>query len=545
MSLKELEQDVKELCQLAMDDDDDWVQAMGAFISTYADRGVMAFDELLKNQYFASTIFSLKTKMQTQNKASFYPLDYSFLDPSLIDPAATQTAQKNAHFTVKKPTPRMPPRQVKPAGAAPGAPTALGAQLSSRAVLPKAPSPFSRPPPAGGPGAGVHRPPGPALSSPSLSLSSSGGLPRPRVTQKPKKMMMLMGENEEDEILKEQEEEKKRAEEKKEQERLEKQRLAEEKQRKQAEAAEEIKAAKKRKREEKEAQSLASHAAKRQKKLAAEGKAETDVTPTDQEADKVNSSTDAVDESPAPAASNDPNPAPTLPLSAPFLNPTSLLAPAPLSTATTSTATVSLAAKSLLLPPGPNSIFPPSAFPQGTGLFTQPPAAPQWPKPQLLSTPASIPTLMSSTASTTPEDHDRILRSIFSRANKADPHTRKLIEQVVREQIDPASFGALGAQDFTIHEETTYVDGQRQDEATVFEWRPQDKTWRLQQRIRKHTNAFVPSLFSTTAPSFLAPSTSSAAQDLQHILSTATNPPPVSASQDFQNGKAHVRTPVT
>jgi hypothetical protein len=62
MSLKEVEQDVKELCQLAMDDDDDWVQAMGAFISTFADRGVMAFDELLKNQYFASTIFSLKTK---------------------------------------------------------------------------------------------------------------------------------------------------------------------------------------------------------------------------------------------------------------------------------------------------------------------------------------------------------------------------------------------------------------------------------------------------------------------------------------------------
>ena len=78
LSLKELEQDVKELCQLAMEDDDDWVQAMGAFISTFADRGVMAFDELLKNQYFASTIFSLKTKSTTPLNVT--PFSYILLD---------------------------------------------------------------------------------------------------------------------------------------------------------------------------------------------------------------------------------------------------------------------------------------------------------------------------------------------------------------------------------------------------------------------------------------------------------------------------------
>lgn len=62
LSLKELEADIKDLCALAMEDDDDWVQAMGAFISSFADRGVMAFDELLKNQYFAATVVSLKNR---------------------------------------------------------------------------------------------------------------------------------------------------------------------------------------------------------------------------------------------------------------------------------------------------------------------------------------------------------------------------------------------------------------------------------------------------------------------------------------------------
>lgn len=60
--LKELESDIKELCHLAMNDDDDWVKAMGGFISTFADRGIMAFDELLKNQYFAKIVLALKEK---------------------------------------------------------------------------------------------------------------------------------------------------------------------------------------------------------------------------------------------------------------------------------------------------------------------------------------------------------------------------------------------------------------------------------------------------------------------------------------------------
>jgi hypothetical protein len=450
----------------------------------------------------------------------------------LIDPTATQNAQKNAHFTVKKATPRMPPRQIKPTSAAPNVLAATGAPISQRPAMPKAPSPFSRPPVSAAGSAVVHRPPGPA-SSPSLSLSSSGGLPRPRVTQKPKKMMMLMGENEEDEILKEQEEEKRRAEEKKEQERLEKQRLAEEKQRKQVEAAEEIKAAKKRKREEKDAQLLASSAAKRQKKLSSDGKTEVDETTADQES-KIDSSMDAVEPPGTTATAND-TPAP-MPLPSSFLNTTPLLlVPTPLSTSTTSTATVNLAAKPLLS----SSVFPGgSSFQQPANLFAQPASVSQWQKPplpgSLLSASASTPTLMSSAGSTTPEDQDRMLQNIFARANKADAHTRKIIEQVVRDQIDASPFASVGVQHFTIHEETTFVDGQRQDEATVFEWRTQEKTWTLQQRIRKHSN-FAQNMFATPSPSFLTPATSSAAQDLQNILSTATAPPPVSASQDLQD----------
>lgn len=268
-------------------------------------------------------------------------------------------------------------------------------------------------------------------------------------------MMMLMGENEEEELLKEKEEAKRLEQEKKQQEKLEKQRLVEEKQRQAAEAAEEARAAKKRKREEKEAAAMVANQSKRLKKS---GEEQTEPPP------------DSTPSQPAPVV---------VPLVIP-----------------------------LKVPIETPSRPPSDAWASPLGTFQPSPL-----QSQPISRPAVVEPLQ------TKPDPQVALAKIFAKANKLDPHTKRLIEQIVTGEIDTHFSSHL---QFVVNEETVESNGETVEEALVFEWKPQQNWWALQHRVKR------PAAQPSHNPLFATP-TPSAAQDLQRFLS-----PTPSAAQDLQ-----------
>lgn len=85
---------------------------------------------------------------------SFYPLEYAYLNQSLFPKDLLQSVSANPHFTIKKPTPRLPPPTKKPIpirksvdmGARPTSPDPASQQ--ARATSPLLPRPTSPSPSA-------------------------------------------------------------------------------------------------------------------------------------------------------------------------------------------------------------------------------------------------------------------------------------------------------------------------------------------------------------------------------------------------------------
>jgi len=59
--MRDVEENFKELCDLAKSDDDEWVQVIGLALGSFVDRGCVGLD-LPNNVYFRQTVQSIKTK---------------------------------------------------------------------------------------------------------------------------------------------------------------------------------------------------------------------------------------------------------------------------------------------------------------------------------------------------------------------------------------------------------------------------------------------------------------------------------------------------
>jgi len=59
--LREVESDFKDFCELAKQDDDEWVQAIGQALASFCDRNCVGLD-LPSNEYFAKSLAEVRKK---------------------------------------------------------------------------------------------------------------------------------------------------------------------------------------------------------------------------------------------------------------------------------------------------------------------------------------------------------------------------------------------------------------------------------------------------------------------------------------------------
>jgi hypothetical protein len=111
--IKDMESDLLEIYKMGKEDSDEWVRVVASLLCTFPTQNMISYTDIHDNENFKKVFEDIKSKLDSKTP-SFYPLEYAYLNQTLFPKDLLQSVSANPHFTIKKPTPRLPPPTKKP-----------------------------------------------------------------------------------------------------------------------------------------------------------------------------------------------------------------------------------------------------------------------------------------------------------------------------------------------------------------------------------------------------------------------------------------------